>query len=405
MDHPESDFPSKEEFAQLFMERLRSAGEEREISYDADEFRILFNGGTDSSKGTINLSNLYLEFQRVDEAERDNFLSLLLRSTFSHLKPMPEEFEFAAYDIRPKIWSRGTVEQINLQKKINGEPTLNWPLESVGEHLYVSLVYDLPESVRSISGTDLEDWGTNFWEARERAISNLSDVEFQCVDMGDELFVSTTGDAYDATRIILPGLVDQFELPGRPIAMIPNRESLLLTGLESESGMKLMIELATQQLVEFPRPIIGTPLVLSDEGYWEDWFPEPTHPLFRDFQKLRVVWRNSEYETQQDLLIQFLAGKGNAAMAAGYQVVESEGLYRGLAMLVNGIPTLVPDVEWVAVVDPDSQEVTAVCDFPSLRSMVGEKIEKSQKFYPYRFLAHGTLSETEIEQTRVDVEL
>ena len=393
------------EFAQLFIERLRAAGDQREIVLDEEEFRILFDAGDETTRGVLHLSNLYLEFTQVDEDERDNFLSLLIRSAFSHLKPIPEEFEFAAYDIRPKLWSRGTIEQINLKKKMDREEPLDWPLESVGEHLYLSLVYDLPESVRSISSKELDDWGTNYWEVRERAMTNLSEVEFQCVSMDDELYVSTTGDAYDATRLVLPGLIDKFEVKGRPIVMVPNRESLLLSGLDSEVGLKMMIELATEQLLELPRPMIGTPLVLSDDNYWEDWFPEPDHPLYAEFQGLKVAWLRSEYESQQELLVQFLDSKGNTAMAATYQVIQSDGIYRGLALLLNGIPTLLPDSDWVAVLDPESQEMQAVCDLQLLLKHAPDRIQASEKFYPKRFLVFDPFTDSEIEAARIDVEL
>ena len=397
--------PSRSEFAEQFVERLRNAGDQREIVFDEEEFRIIFESGDENTKGVLHLSNLYLEFVQVDEDERDNFLSLLIRSAFSHLKPIPEEFEFAAYDIRPKLWSRSTIEQINLKKKMDREEPLDWPLESIGEHLYLSLVYDLPESVRSISAKELDEWGTNYWEVRERAIANLSEVEFQCVSMDDELYVSTTGDAYDASRLAIPGLVDKFEVRGRPVVMVPNRESLLLSGLDSEVGLKMMIELATQQLLEFPRPMIGTPLVLSDDGYWEDWFPAVDHPLFPDFQALRVAWLRSEYENQQELLVQFLENKGNTAMAATYQSFHSEGVYRGLSMLFNGLPTLIPDADWIALVDPESEEIIAVCELQTLLEKASDKIQLSEKFYPRRYLAFEAFTDAEINAAKIDVEL
>ena len=41
-----------------------------------------------------------------------------------------------------------------------------------------------------------------------------------------------TGDAFDAARILLLDRVRSLKLTGEPVAMVVNRESLLLTGSE-----------------------------------------------------------------------------------------------------------------------------------------------------------------------------
>jgi len=70
-------------------------------------------------------------------------------------------------DLLPVIRSRFYLESVLLQSRVRGGEGITIPQQVVGEHLALSLVYDLPQAMRSILQDDLEKWGVSFYEAAE----------------------------------------------------------------------------------------------------------------------------------------------------------------------------------------------------------------------------------------------
>ena len=61
-----------------------------------------------------------------------------------------------------------------------------------------------------------------------------------------------TGDCYDASRLLLLDTIRQFRVKGDYIAMVPNRDTLIVTGAEDADGLKAMVGLA-KDAVQKPR--------------------------------------------------------------------------------------------------------------------------------------------------------
>lgn len=67
--------------------------------------------------------------------------------------------------------------------------------------MVASLVYDLPETMRSISKEDLSNWGVTYYEALEIARENLEQTPYVIAQIGEGCYASSTGDNYDACRL------------------------------------------------------------------------------------------------------------------------------------------------------------------------------------------------------------
>ena len=373
----------QDKFAKSFIAALKKAGDPRKAEYDAEHFRLVYteNG---QQQGLLNLGNLYAEFQQVEPAEQQQCMSELVRAALSHLKEMPEEYDAASHDIRPRLWARATFEQIRLRSRLTGQSAPDWPLEPIGDHLFLSLVYDLPESVRSISNSDLENWGVTYWEAREVAVQNLEETEFVLASLDDELFASNSGDTYDATRMILPELVQRLPLAGQPILMVPNRDTLLLTGTESEIGQKMMLEFADQQLDEQPRPLVATPLTLDYSNEWVDWQPEREHPLFKEYHKMRLKWFASEYAEQKQLIDEIHEKESVDLFMATYNVAEkSDGTIFSYCVWGKDVESLLPEADYFAVMESPEGPSTLV-PFTIVMEKFGNLFIETD-YYPKRF--------------------
>lgn len=66
------------------------------------------------------------------------------------------------------------------------------------------------------------------------------------------------------SRLLLSNVIRQIEVKGDPVAMIPNRETLIVAGSEDAAGLAAMLLLATEALQQ-PRLISGVALRLDGE--------------------------------------------------------------------------------------------------------------------------------------------
>lgn len=162
--------PSKDSFAKLMSNAIRQAGETRRIIYDREGFRLSPKG----EEGHIfYLGNLYAEYCAAPEENRDKMVRGFVRSWFMTRKTVPDDFEDLHPDLLPCLRSRSYFGSIELSMQLDGREALRLPHQIVGEHLAITLVYDLPEAILSVSQDDLDTWGVTFYEAMEAASASL----------------------------------------------------------------------------------------------------------------------------------------------------------------------------------------------------------------------------------------
>ncbi len=390
-----SDEALQSQFAHQIVDGLKNAGDERTITYQAEEFQLQFRNG-DSDCGVLNLSNLHAEFSQLDPELHPQRISEIVRAALSHLKPIPDDFQDASYDLRPRLWSRSTFEIMKLKSRLEGNEVASWPLEPIGNHLFLSLVFDLPESVRSLSDSDLKNWDISLWEAREVALKNLAEEDFVIASLGDVLYASNTGDSYDATRLVLTNLLEQLQIEGDPVAMVPNRDTLLITGSESEVGLTMMIEMAAKELQENPRPMLATLLSFRD-GQWEDWDLPIDHPSQEQYRRCVLGWRQFEYDNQKQILDAIYEQELNDCFNASFTVISQDDRHLSYSVWAQGIVNSLPKTDLVAFMGQSDSEVKAFATWESVVMHCGELMEE-QELYPSRFLVREFPSESVLNQ-------
>lgn len=102
-------------------------------------------------------------------------------------------------------------------------------------NLIITYVIDEPDSVAFINEEHLERWEIGEHELYQQALQNLRERTISTTDyttIGEDahqLFIFSSQDGYDATRILLPDLLDQWRtlLPGNIVIGIPNRDFLI----------------------------------------------------------------------------------------------------------------------------------------------------------------------------------
>ena len=377
--------PSKTRFARLLLDAIRQAGETVPIGYDAEEFRLVVEG---EAKRFFNLANIYREYCATPSARRGQALRHYVRSWFARRKGVPATFEDVVADLLPAVRNRCQFEITRLKAQVDGLPFLDWPHRVVADHLAVSLVYALPEVLVQVHRQNLADWGRSFEEALDAACNNLREISGQqWTSPCPGVWTSPWRDNHDASRLVLTDLVQALAVRGAHVAMVPNRDTLIVTGSKDERGLAHMAVLAEKAL-DGARPITGHAFLLDDET-WLPWLPATDHPLHDQFHLLQLQSLGRDYAAQKDLLDAFHEKTGQHIWVASYSAVKDEetGNAHSYCVWSRGVETLLPQAEEVYFIVPQGErsgEVVARGSWDRVRQVVGRLMERHGG-YPLRY--------------------
>jgi len=381
--------PSRDKFAKLVMAELRKAGKGTELKYDPEQF--LIERGSD---GFINLANLYHEYCQAHRGERPKVLDRFLRGCLGTTGfELPEEFSDVHPDLLPVVRSRFYLESVILQSLARGGDGVAVPQQPIGDHLALSLVYDLPQAMRSIIQDDLDKWEVSFYEAIESARHNLEqmgNVAFASLqgEKGEQVYISATGDNYDASRLVMLDLIRKMPVRGEYIAMVPNRDTLVITGSEDPAGLEVLCKIAEESF-EKPRPISTVALrLVGDE--WESWLPEPQSPVFAKLHELKLRTVGMEYNDQKELLDQIHEHTGEDLFVASFSAVQHKdtGRISSYSVWSEGVETLLPETDDIVLLRADQVadkvQLAAAGKFERVRQVAGDLMQPLGT-YPERF--------------------
>ncbi len=376
-----SDPPTKDQFAKQFIAAVRRAGEKRKIVYDSPGFLLTT---ADEPPRRMFLGNIYAEYCSADKEHREKALSRFVRSWFVAEKSIPEEFEDASHDLLPAVRERAYFELAGLMMELEGGKRSDIPYQAVGDNLAVALVYDLPDAMQTIPQPRLDQWGVTLYEALEVARENLIKLPHAFVgpEDGDGVYMSVTNDNYDACRLLLLDTIRQFRVKGDPVAMIPNRDTLIVTGADDEEGIRMMIALAKDALQK-PRPMSGLALRL-DGDEWVSWMPPTSHPSYDELHGLQIRAHGQHYHEQKQLLDKLHQKKGVDIFTASFTAMQdtSTGKIWTYCVWGKGVHSLLPRTDKVAFLEKDQKPL--LVDWDRAMEAIGDLMEEVD-MYPVRF--------------------
>lgn len=348
--------------------------------------------------GQINLVNMFRTYCAAPKKDRPDHVKRFARVALTANKEMPAEYELARPDLRARLWTRSGQELQRLRGLAGGSPLKGAELVAipVGSHLVASFAYDWPDSVQSVSPDWLETWDVTPYRALEDAILNLAEATEGYAAIGTSLYTFVTGDSYDATRILLTGMIEGMEVLGQHVAMTPNRNTPMITGAEDEEGLRMMADLAEEALGgEYP--LIGMPMVLED-GAWADWLPPAGHPLRRRFGEMQMRWIGPAYAEQKELLDALHARTARDVHAASFSVVErvDDGGLVCYCVWGEGVTSLLPETNKVVLIGAGGDDPAALTDWERVVEVAGHLLEETGD-YPRRWRTLGFPDDAALE--------
>lgn len=382
--------PSPDDFAVLFESAARKAGFKGELTYRPREFRLVYG-----ESAFFNLHNAYREYCSQRGARRretlNNYIAALCENQRSRALPLDE----ARPLLLPVIRSRGMIEELRLhQVRTEGDDLDFSPVYlPMGDDAVVLLAIDHPESTATLVQGPDKSWGITLEEGMAIALTNLRDSTGDSfVEVVPGLFRGNWNDSYDISRILLPDVLERLSLKGRPLFMVPSRETLLVTGDRDGHGLAAMVELSLEAATE--GRAISSGLYCYQDGKVA---PYTVHnPLLQArLERMRRLATKAEYDTQKHALDLIHEENSTDIFVATYQlyaVQEDPDMLFSIASWTEGVDSLLPRVDRLVLVRPNedcSDAETRAVSWEQAMALLGDLLEEAPGFYPPRYRTLG----------------
>jgi uncharacterized protein YtpQ (UPF0354 family) len=369
--------PDQDDFARMVTDALRRAGNTDPVDYDPQGFKLVMAGGTQ-----FYLANAYGDYLKAPRQQRADVLARYAASwTTATDGQVP--LEEALPNLVPIVRARNFYDITKLRSRVEGHKEPDVPLLPLADHLAVSLAVDSPANIRYVGQDDLSAWGISFEDALESARDNLwnaSGGKFANPAAG--VYLASWNDSYDSSRLFLYDLLWHLDVDGDHVAAVPNRETLIVTGSEDYGGLAMMAKLCAKAQDE-PRPTSCIPVILKDKE-WVTYQPEPGHPEYESFKKLRIIEDARDYAEQGELLERWHNATGEEVFVASYGTAKREDAdaYTSYSVWTEGVTTLLPKTDEVAFVQ--GKRVLGRAPWNEVRQIAGDLMQQLD-MYPRRF--------------------
>ncbi|HET7435563.1 MAG TPA: hypothetical protein VFN10_12720 [Thermoanaerobaculia bacterium] len=378
---------TRAEFAQIVIDAMRARGESAPITFDEATFALRV-GDTDP-KEVVNLGNFFHQYEQAPRGERANVVTGFLRSLGGTKRARPKWSE-AQHRLLPHLRGRCYWSFSALSARANGiEPFLE-PLRLFGADAGIGLVLDYPDMMSTAGPSHLAEWGIDAESAFVTALANLrarTESRFRRANRG--VHVSLWKDTYDAARILLPDLIAALPVRGRHVALIPNRDLLILTGDADVDGLTAAAKLAESALDE-AQAISARPLVFED-GDWQPFALPPEHPAAAAYALLAIQQTKGEYDEQKELLNAVHAKEDDPPFVASFSGTRApDATVTSFCSWTEGIAQLLPKTDSIGFVRVHGTDAKMLgfARWDDVAKLDGLSLKETGD-YPPRFIASG----------------
>jgi uncharacterized protein YtpQ (UPF0354 family) len=386
--------PSREDFVAQLVAGLKKEGLTNGFALEAETFRLALT--LDGKKAAVPLDQFYDLYCAADADERaealDHFVNLVMQ--------MAEQAQGVTVDrLRPVVRNRAFFATAKLADMVDGSgDQCASPVMAIGSDLAVALVADSPRTTMFVKEEHLGALGLSQEDALKAALDNLrrhSEPKFTA--MGPGVFASGWEDYYDSSRLLLPEVLAGLGVKGDPVAMVPARGTLMVTGADDRQGLITMTAAAAEIWAESEAPLSAQPLRLHN-GTWQD-FPVDGP----DFTTLREALRDQrahEYAEQAEALGQLCQARGEDIFVATFGVmrpkVDDAAERVSWATWSVDVDTLLPLTD---VIGLKTETDVVLVSWSKALPIVGRYLQPTEH-YPPRFRVNAFPNDAELDQLR-----
>jgi hypothetical protein len=375
--------PDRADFTQKVIRAFREAGIEK-VEPSESDFALKVGDGA-----TVFLGNVYSNYCTASRSVRKKVISEFVSAAASipKLPSIPSDFASAKLSLMPVIREASyfSMGQLMNRKMGRNDPGSDVLAKDLAGGLVVGLAYDTERNITSINCEHFEEWGVSLEEAFKTAKDNL----WERTDPGrfageGGVYWGEWHDSYDSSRMLLTEVIYRLSVDGDPVAFVPNRDQLWITGTNNLAGLTALLKAGAESHFKQGHPLSPDLYVLLD-GTWKLYLPEERS--LRDLLLPIKRQRDAiDYTQQQGLLNEVHKVEDTDIFVASYKIFQREdGSAYSACIWTNGIDSLLPQAENIAfLVDLEGKDHFVV-PWEAAVSVVGSLMEQEPGLVPVRY--------------------
>lgn len=362
----------RERFVDAVEKTLRRGGISDPVYYDEALFAFRLSGDR-----VIMLGNLFGRWQTLSKSDADSYLETAIAGLIAEAD-QPKSFDEARSRLLPGVRDRATIEATRWMAELGGSTPVEIPHRLLGAGILVTVMLDSPTTMMMLNQSHLDDWGASFDDALDAAVGNLDDATdvARWGKVGAGTYFSMWNDDYDVSRLLVPKVIDGLELAGDPVAFVPHRNRLIVTGSDDASGLAVAMSRVEDELDQ-PSQVSAVPLVRRD-GVWKEFEVPDGHPAAGGVARLRSIDRALAYDATTALIQSVL---GEEVFVANSILAERDHEIISTCTWIDG-PCIIPETDRVMFFR--NQEENWIVNWDDVRAHVGDLMTPTE-FYPPRF--------------------
>jgi len=380
----------KDRYARAFELALRAAGERRALNCDAREFSIRVGTDPGRPEAVYYLINGFRSWRAASDDPGRQAVLQRYAQVLEAESAGSREFGQIAPRLMAGVRDRAYLELNRLAQAVefgvdHASPTLQRPLAA---DIAQVLLVDAEDSVSLVPESSLASWGVTWDAALAQGLANLRarSNEVHIVEH-QGVFAWQVNDSYDAGRILLTGALADVGVCGELVAMVPDRDVLLLAGSEDMTQLRALAAVAQRRFDEGGRLLSGWPLVLRG-GQWQLF--DPPAEVATEFRRVERRYASLAYRQQSEALQKYLEVLGEDVFVGSWLLESADdappGEFTALAVWTEGVETMLPEVD--EVVFNGADEVMYRVPWARARAVVAGLMQ-STEYFPARWRVDG----------------
>jgi hypothetical protein len=271
---------------------------------------------------------------------------------------------------------------------------------------FVDLVVamDQPTSMSWVARSGLAKWGVGEADVLSAAAARVGALDGAAIrlydDLNGPLWMVDTNDTYESSRLLVPGWLASFKgkVEGRPIAIIPERATLIVGGDERPEMVERLASMAEREFDSSNRRLSPAIYTVDDDGRIVPYVRASHDPLAVKVRIGHEQLAMYEYGTQKEVLDKLYEATGHEVFVASYQVFQTDdGGVRSRCVWTRGARSYLPRAERVVLLilgDGHGAKPKSVVDVPF--EAIEGRLTKVPDLHPARFETSQFPSDAEL---------
>lgn len=389
---------NRERFVKRILREFQEAGAEY-LNYNESEFSITI--GAEDNRAFLN--NVFADCRDADEESRQATINHFV-ATFLNIASVPTSFVSVRQHVLPIIRAHCYDSLFRLHLMVEGSHNSkhDWVWQPLSEDLALGLAYDSEHSLSMVNQEMLKNWNEPFDGVFRVAKENLRDRTDPdgFVEQQRGVFLGCWNDSYDSSRMLLTEYIYRLSVEGSPVAFLPNRNRLWITGDMDTEGLRRILEAGKKSHFEEGRPLSPNLYILAD-GTWTLFVPE--EPALRELcLSIKRDREALDYHQQKESLEKLHEQEKTDIFVASYAVVEKQQDKPQYSVCVwtKGVDSLLPRTDRIVfVIDSERKDFISVCWDVAI-SVLQDLMEQQPELRPVRYRVRSFPDEVQLAQLR-----